>query len=250
MTEDARAELHEWDAAYVLGALSAADRRLFELHLEGCAECRMSVAELAVMPALLAQVPEAEALGHHSLRSVDRRGATDDPAGRLRPPGRMETPQPAPPSLRALAHRVRRHRTRRRWLTAGIAALAAAAIAAAVVLPTALDTPPAPTTALTLAQTAPSPLSATVDLTAHDWGTALAMDCRYDSPPGAYATTGHYALYVTDASGQASRVASWSASPGTTIRASGAVDTPIARLRTVEIRDASSGAVLLSAPVN
>ncbi len=29
-----------WDAAYVLGALSAADRREFEAHLAGCPECR------------------------------------------------------------------------------------------------------------------------------------------------------------------------------------------------------------------
>ena len=41
----------EWDAAYVLGALSPRDRRAFEQHLATCAACREAVAELAGMPA-------------------------------------------------------------------------------------------------------------------------------------------------------------------------------------------------------
>ncbi|MCV7233282.1 carotenoid oxygenase family protein [Mycobacterium branderi] len=43
-----------WDAAYVLGSLSAAERREFETHLGACASCRQAVDELADMPALLA----------------------------------------------------------------------------------------------------------------------------------------------------------------------------------------------------
>ncbi len=42
-----------WDAAYVLGSLSANDRDEFEAHLDGCASCRQGVAELSDMPALL-----------------------------------------------------------------------------------------------------------------------------------------------------------------------------------------------------
>src|ERR1700753_2641377 len=43
----------QWDAAYVLGSLSAADRREFEAHLEECPACREAVAELSGIPALL-----------------------------------------------------------------------------------------------------------------------------------------------------------------------------------------------------
>ncbi len=43
----------EWDAAYVLGALSPHDRRAFEQHLATCAACREAVAELAGMPGIL-----------------------------------------------------------------------------------------------------------------------------------------------------------------------------------------------------
>ena len=49
-------EYARWDAAYVLGSLSSADRHEFEAHLSSCPSCRESVAELSGMPALLAQL--------------------------------------------------------------------------------------------------------------------------------------------------------------------------------------------------
>src|ERR1700722_19021731 len=45
-----------WDAAYVLGSLSAADRREFETHMATCAKCRQAVGELSGMPALLSRL--------------------------------------------------------------------------------------------------------------------------------------------------------------------------------------------------
>jgi carotenoid cleavage dioxygenase-like enzyme len=42
-----------WDAAYVLGSLSEADRREFETHLSGCTSCRDAVTELSGVPAVL-----------------------------------------------------------------------------------------------------------------------------------------------------------------------------------------------------
>ena len=47
---------HE-DAAYVLGALSHEDRLAYEEHLRTCARCSAAVAELAVLPGLLARLP-------------------------------------------------------------------------------------------------------------------------------------------------------------------------------------------------
>jgi hypothetical protein len=41
---------------YVLGALSPAEREEYERHLVDCAECRAEVAELAMLPSLLARV--------------------------------------------------------------------------------------------------------------------------------------------------------------------------------------------------
>ena len=47
------------DGAYVLGALCASDRAEFEAHLETCAACRASVAELAPTagPGIAASAP-------------------------------------------------------------------------------------------------------------------------------------------------------------------------------------------------
>jgi carotenoid cleavage dioxygenase len=46
-------EYASWDAAYVLGSLSDADRREFEAHMAGCAPCRQSVTELTAVSPLL-----------------------------------------------------------------------------------------------------------------------------------------------------------------------------------------------------
>jgi len=51
----------QWDAAYVLGALSPAERREFEEHLATCPHCQAAVSELAALPGLLAQVSPADA---------------------------------------------------------------------------------------------------------------------------------------------------------------------------------------------
>ncbi|MGH3712979.1 MAG: anti-sigma factor family protein, partial [Micromonosporaceae bacterium] len=49
------------DAAYVLGALSPAERDAYEQHLRTCPECRREVTALAGLPGLLRRLPAAEA---------------------------------------------------------------------------------------------------------------------------------------------------------------------------------------------
>ncbi|MBV8863391.1 MAG: zf-HC2 domain-containing protein, partial [Mycobacterium sp.] len=53
MTESRGHDHATWDAAYVLGALSDADRREFEAHMVGCVSCRQAVTELAALSPLL-----------------------------------------------------------------------------------------------------------------------------------------------------------------------------------------------------
>ena len=60
-----------WDAAYVLGSLSAAERREFEAHLAHCPACRGAVADLSGVPALLSQ------LGRDEVAAIN----DSDPAG-------------------------------------------------------------------------------------------------------------------------------------------------------------------------
>src|SRR5258705_3448646 len=49
------------DGAYILGALSPAERAQFEQHLPQCPSCRESVATLAVLPGLLGRLDPATA---------------------------------------------------------------------------------------------------------------------------------------------------------------------------------------------
>ena len=56
----------DWDAAYILGALSPGDRREYEQHLACCRRCAAAVASFAGMPGILSAVPRettAELLG-------------------------------------------------------------------------------------------------------------------------------------------------------------------------------------------
>ena len=102
-----------WDASYVLGALSPAERREYEAHLQTCSRCRAGVAELTGMPALLAMVDLAD------VEAMDS-GAPEPP---LRPGLRDEV----------VGH-VRRRRNRARWVTAAAVGLAAAMFGIASVI--------------------------------------------------------------------------------------------------------------------
>lgn len=57
-----------WDAAYVLGSLSAAQRREFEQHMAHCRGCREAVADISGVPALLSQ------LDHDEVAAIDEAG--------------------------------------------------------------------------------------------------------------------------------------------------------------------------------
>ena len=61
-----------WDAAYVLGSLSSAERREYEAHLETCDRCRAAVADISGMPALLAMldVDDVRVAGRHAARTA------------------------------------------------------------------------------------------------------------------------------------------------------------------------------------
>jgi hypothetical protein len=208
-----------WDAAYVLGALSPNDRREFELHLAGCPQCAASVAELTVLPGLLAKVPEAEASG---------------------------TAPDVPDLLPQLARAVSR---RRRRLIAASAIAVAAAVAAvlAIVLPPAFaPTGPVAAQEVTLSQVVASSLHADVELVSVGWGTDIRMTCRYAPPADGYPPqASDYAMFVTDDTGASSQIGTWQAKPGSTVKLSGATGLKVDAIRSVQVRSVQDGTVLL-----
>lgn len=235
----------EWDAAYVLGALSPADRRAYEEHLSSCPICSSSINELAGVPGLLGALPRDEAMSLLT-EPADTAGA----------------PEPTPPDLLpALLHRVRRRRRIRRWSVAG-AIVGAAAVAAtlAVVVPAVVSTPPAATVATSLHRVgsgyaSTSPLTASVTLTAKKWGTSIGMVCSWNADsswsPGSGSTSRwSYGLWVVARDGSSDQVATWSAGPGDVVRTTDSTAIPVANIERVELRALGTGTVLLAAPVH
>lgn len=228
----------DWDAAYVVGALTPDEREDYERHLARCPECTRGVAELLPLPGLLGRVDQAdrEALLAGSVPAAP----PADLERRLLVAARAESSAPVPLAW------WRRTRTR---VAVGLAA--AAAVAAAVVVPVALRDEPAPpqTTSVALRQTVSSPLSARVALTSTDWGTRIDMTCEYAEWSGGSGERRAYGLFVIDASGKEHLVSTWLAGPGETARTTGSIDLGVDQLRSVQVRAADGRTVLLAADV-
>lgn len=205
----------DWDAAYLLGSLSRDERLEYEAHRDGCERCQSALGRLASLPGLLGKLDPDEAL------------AILDEGGR---------PLPLPGAAG------RRSRLSVRVVVAGLAAAAVVLLAALVPVLSGQQATSGATN-VTLSQTVPSPLSATVRLTRTPWGTRVDMTCTYAMTYGG--SDQAYQLYVVDRSGRASLVSSWHAGPGDTARTTGSSDLSPSEISAVQVRDAS-GAVLLS----
>jgi hypothetical protein len=180
------------DAAYVLGALSSDERAAFERHLETCPDCSARVREMASMPALLAGVP-ASAYG--------------DEEDEEEPPAEL---------LPHLLSRVRFEQRRRRWVTAGLAGLAAACLIALVVAVWPSSSPRQGTgTSVArpqaMSELSGSPVHATAALSSVAWGTKIDLVCEY------YASATKawdYQLVIVDKMNVAHPAGSWKLVPG------------------------------------
>ncbi|MBY9073237.1 zf-HC2 domain-containing protein [Nocardioides sp. WL0053] len=224
------------DGAYVLGALSPAERQEFERHLDGCAACARATRELAGLPGLLARVdPDVLESAPHV--------------------------EPVPETLLpALVHEVRRTRKRRRFLTAGLAAAAVVALgvgslAVTGVLdgdgtPAALPPPPGATLTLPAGQemlpVGRTTVRASVALERVPWGTRLSLTCTYTPGESEYGLphAATYALVVRTRDGATEQVATWRALPGRTMQLAAATASGRPDIASVEMRTAEGEPVL------
>ena len=251
----------EWDAAYVLGALSVGERAEYEAHLVGCARCRTAVSELAGLPGLLGQLSPGEAIAVESSS-----GAVVDVSGALA----EQHPAPEPPA--SLMPRLPvEDEERPRWL-APMAAAAAALLIGGVggyAASTSRDAVPgdSPSSTLALARSrlafAPvksSPMTAVVDVVPTGEGTELRVECQYAAGPNATSTpstgtgatspssttsprggdggyTGvRYAIWVVGRDGREMQVKDWTARSGRIMHPSGVTPWAASQIASVEIR--------------
>ena len=220
----------QWDAAYVLGALSPDERREFEEHLSSCSTCQAAVSELAGLPGLLAQVSPEDA----AMLVIDTPGLGDE-----QPPKTLMPPQ------------VSQLRARRRRMIGAIIALAAALvlIAGAIgigtgVLP--IGRPPDPYL-LAFHRLQPTAITAIVEVVPQPQGTDFRVECQYGET-NEPTQSGHerYSIWIVPRSGAAMEAKSWPASPNKVMRPEAHSTLPVSRISAVEIRD-EAGASLLRA---
>lgn len=211
------------DGAYVIGALSPAERTEFERHLAGCDACSGAVASLRPTVRALRSLPAGAAA---MADGPSRDAAAPDVAVPDTAVPDTAVPDTLLPGLLRAARRQRRNRL------AGLAAVAAgvAAVLAAVLIWTGLGGhQPAgrPMQALL-----PTPVHATVALEPARWGTEVVLDCRYDAGPG---TPRPYDMRVIDRSGATELVGSWTIGPGSSLIFTGGTALPTDRIAAVEV---------------
>ncbi|WP_270889266.1 anti-sigma factor family protein [Pedococcus sp. 5OH_020] len=242
----------QWDAAYVLGTLSPAERVEFEAHLATCPDCRTAVAELAGMPGLLAQVPTGEVL------AMDLGGPEEDAAMLTPPPRSLMPVLPTPSASR-----------RRRWLVPLAAAAAALvvgglggyAVSAAghdggpSPRPTATATAAAVPGRLAFTSVEPSSMTAVLDLVPAGSGTQLRVECQYavgsgrPGDPDYQGAWAEYSIWVVDRAGKATQVKTWTARPDRVMHPSGVAPVPVGQIGVVEIRRVDTGRTVMRATV-
>ncbi len=224
------------DGAYVLGALSPAERVAFKQHLATCAVCTRSVAALAGLPGLLGR--------------VDATVLEEPMAGPVH--------EPPPTLLPALMGEVRRSRRRRTLLTAGIAAASALLVVVPVGLaqlgedpapppgqPTA-DVSEEPVPELQMAPVGEVPVRATVSLEEVTWGTRVGLTCTYDPDAVPYdlPPEADYELFVRTRTGRMEQVGSWRSVGGREMTIMAATARTPAELASVEVRTTDGRVVL------
>ncbi|MFC4628697.1 anti-sigma factor family protein [Promicromonospora alba] len=240
----------EWDAAYVLGALSPSDRRAYERHLAECAACRAAVAELAGMPGLLSTLTagHAEAL----VAEVPGAGLPDDDG----PVPYDVDPGLAPVvSLTSLAGAARRSRTRRRSLlaVAASALVVAGAIGGSTLAGSGLfapdgvgTTPPSAAVAgartIELRPVGDARMRADLVVTPTDWGTSLEWSCDYPPEPGEQPDPDYtppepikYELVLVGQDGARTVAGTWSWSGGTATDLGASSSVPLTEVNRIEI---------------
>jgi len=213
-------DLAEWDAAYVLGALSLEDRRTYENYLAANPARAAELTELAGMPGILNALSRDEAV------------ALTDLAGA--PPA--QAPQDNVASL-AQAAAKRQQRSRRTWLATAVASAAALLIAGGLVGATVFPRSSAPVETVAMQAMQPTPrggLTAELAVTQKKWGTELNWACQYTKDWSRNVDS--YDIVVTTHDGVQSAVGSWKPAGDEATGLSAATSIPTAQIRTVDIR--------------
>lgn len=242
MTQD---PFETYDGTYVVGALSSADRELFEAHLESCDACMHRVAALWNMSDLLGLAP-AEAFydaaaptanGYQALMST----LTTLPPAATSGPDRDD---PAFPDdmLPRLLDRISHHHRRRRLsrVVVGVAAACILALAGVIAVTSINHSARPQAGAVPTVSVTNAALAAQLSVTSHDSWDQVNLTFTYKSQTF---ISGNYTAIAKDKAGRSEVVGSWPPIPGQTA----VIHTPTTfhtgKIATVSIVDAK-GSIL------
>ena len=233
MTDDPK-DFSDWDAAYILGALSPEDRRAYEKHLAETPASAAELSELAGLPGVLKGLTPEEAVA--LLYPVES--------------GRLESTAHQPGAVSALARSVNRRRRRIRagLISAAIGTAALLVVGTIVVgglrAPTeGIDSPNATGRSTAMSPVVRDTVTARLTVTPKPWGTLLNWNCDYSDLWTAAPQT--LDLVVTSTSGIETVVASWTASGAKGAGLAASTSVAAADIRTVSIRTADTASTLV-----
>lgn len=231
----------DWDAAYVLGALSMDDRALFERHILDCVNCAAAVAELAGIPGILTKLDTQSAVALMNTPAAEHVYDSGYESGLLQKLARLATVQ---------QRRVRALRT------VGMVAASAILLVGGVVVgtglrPTAnLVSDPLSSTAVgipvVMSGVGANGMEADLRVTSKAWGTRVDWSCNYGSELKSADGPLSYDLVITDAAGVETTVATWIATGSGAKGLAAASKIPTAKIRSVDIRASGSPKPLVS----
>lgn len=219
-----------WDASYILGALSPSERREYETHLQGCAQCRAAVGELTGMPGLLGMIDVGD------VEAID----SAEPEPPLRPELREQ-----------VVDQVRFRRRRARWVTTAAVGLAAALLTVGAVVairPEAFGLQQGTEQAapsLEMGKVNPTTIAASINLSEYSWGTRIDMACSYGDWGQRGGKPQNLGMVIVGKDGSRDQIATWLGLSGATALPSGNTPLPRNEIAAVQLVSADDGKVLL-----
>jgi hypothetical protein len=221
-------DIATWDAAYVLGALSAQDRLEYEDFLADNPQAAEGLTEFAGLPGILNALSPEEALA----LDAEPSGGSQD-----------AKPLDLMPSLARAAEK-RQRRTRRNVITV-MAATAAAFLAVGVIVSSTIFGRPQSPAGPSLQAMTPAGrggITAELAVSEKQWGTRLDWSCQYTKDWSRNVAS--YDLVVTTLDGKQTSVGSWRPAGDEASGLSAATVIPTSQIRSVDIRITGSDSPL------